>query len=157
MIICLKWCWISLLCEVLYAYSYCPASLKLSPWGKDHAVCLVYLLVQQVPVQHHLRYFIQPCGVQLKQGSPECFLIPGNTMALWPSSASFSVTFPSPLHFSLLFWVAAPIISAALRTRSARGCCPQAGWWSANSIVPTSSPRTSFSRVLLCLMHRVNK
>lgn len=108
MIICLKWYWISLSYEVLSAYSFSPVSLKQSFWGKDHAVCLVYLLVQQVPVQRHLQCSIQLWSVKLKQESPVCFPIPRNTIALWPSPASFNVTFPSQLHFSLLLLGSSP-------------------------------------------------
>lgn len=84
MIICLKWCWISLSCEVLYAYSFSPMSLIQPLWA-----------IWSVPVQHHLQYFIQLWSVKLKHKSLVCFLIPRNTITLWLSLASFSVTFSS--------------------------------------------------------------
>lgn len=78
--------------------------LQTTPLRTDHAVCPLYLLVQQVPVQHHLQCVIQLQSVKLKQGSPECFLIPRNSIALWPSSATFSVPFPFPLLPSPAGW-----------------------------------------------------
>lgn len=84
LLIFLKWCWISLSCTVLYAYSFSPVSLTQPLWA-----------VWSVLVQRHLQYFIHLWSVKLKHESLVCFLISRNTITLWLSPASFSVTFSS--------------------------------------------------------------